>query len=342
MCCPQPVFCPYPCHPSQPPASHDKQEEDEKMEEQTASSEPQKKSGEKEGPRHINVVCDGCNSEVYGVRYKCLVCPDYDLCSSCEKKGEHVDHNMMSIRDPRSYNPWGFPRGGGRCGGPWRGRRGGRHCGAHAHRGEPWGPWVPPFFFQNVFGGQWGGQQQSTPEEKPAEAKNEEMETEKQSPADKSGGGGEQSQLEREQRQSYLQDIGDTVSNFLRPFGVKVDVDVVDDKQQKKVTGSSADTSESAPSAPSKVPSGYEGNTVSKRTLSLCLNQMFSTFLQLYPTLDDAATSSTDKSDRIEAALSQLQGMGFDNEGGWLTELVRAKGGDIGKVLDALHPSQSE
>ena len=46
--------------------------------------------------------------------------------------------------------------------------------------------------------------------------------------------------------------------------------------------------------------------------------------------------------DTVEAALVQLRGMGFDNEGGWLTELVRAKGGDIGKVLDALHPSQSD
>lgn len=46
--------------------------------------------------------------------------------------------------------------------------------------------------------------------------------------------------------------------------------------------------------------------------------------------------------DPVEAVLLQLQGMGFDNEGGWLTELVKAKGGDIGKVLDALHPSQSD
>lgn len=40
--------------------------------------------------------------------------------------------------------------------------------------------------------------------------------------------------------------------------------------------------------------------------------------------------------------MSQLRGMGFDNDGGWLTELVRAKGGDIEKVLDALHHSQSD
>lgn len=33
----------------------------------------------------------------------------------------------------------------------------------------------------------------------------------------------------------------------------------------------------------------------------------------------------------------QLQSMGFDDEGGWLTELVRARGGDIDKVLETLH-----
>ncbi len=43
----------------------------------------------------------------------------------------------------------------------------------------------------------------------------------------------------------------------------------------------------------------------------------------------------------IEQTVAQLQSMGFDDEGGWLTELVKAKGGEIGKVLDALHPSQS-
>ena len=66
--------------------------------------------------------------------------------------------------------------------------------------------------------------------------------------------------------------------------------------------------------------------------------------VQLYPTLDAAPTSDPAgaEPDAIKAALTQLQGMGFDNEGGWLTELVRAKGGDIGKVLDALHPSQSD
>lgn len=41
--------------------------------------------------------------------------------------------------------------------------------------------------------------------------------------------------------------------------------------------------------------------------------------------------------DPIDAVTQQLQSMGFDDEGGWLTELVRARGGDIDKVLETLH-----
>jgi len=30
---------------------------------------------------HPNIVCDGCENGILGTRYKCLSCPDFDLCS---------------------------------------------------------------------------------------------------------------------------------------------------------------------------------------------------------------------------------------------------------------------
>ena len=44
----------------------------------------------------------------------------------------------------------------------------------------------------------------------------------------------------------------------------------------------------------------------------------------------------------IEQALAQLKSMGYEDDGGWLTELVKAKGGDISKVLDALHFTETD
>ncbi|POI25479.1 hypothetical protein CIB84_010771 [Bambusicola thoracicus] len=56
-----------------------------------------------EAPRdvvHPNVICDGCQGPVVGARFKCTVCPDYDLCSTCEGKGIHKEHNMVMFQSP--------------------------------------------------------------------------------------------------------------------------------------------------------------------------------------------------------------------------------------------------
>lgn len=49
---------------------------------------------------HPNVICDGCEGPVVGTRFKCSVCPDYDLCSTCEGKGIHKEHNMVMFQSP--------------------------------------------------------------------------------------------------------------------------------------------------------------------------------------------------------------------------------------------------
>lgn len=51
-------------------------------------------------PLHAGVQCDGCDCEIRGYRYKCIECPDYDLCFSCEMKKIHGDHMMIRIVKP--------------------------------------------------------------------------------------------------------------------------------------------------------------------------------------------------------------------------------------------------
>lgn len=72
----------------------------------------------------------------------------------------------------------------------------------------------------------------------------------------------------------------------------------------------------------------------------------------LYPDLPEAETALapaveaaevtppqvTHADPRIQVALQAMTNMGFSNEGGWLTGLLEAKNGDIGKVLDILQP----
>jgi len=53
-------------------------------------------------PLHEGFLCDGCKGEIYGIRYRCLVCDNYDLCETCEKKGVHIEteHNFQIIEKP--------------------------------------------------------------------------------------------------------------------------------------------------------------------------------------------------------------------------------------------------
>jgi len=49
---------------------------------------------------HMSVQCDGCNTKpIVNARFKCAVCHDYDLCSSCEAKNT-ADLTRGSVHDP--------------------------------------------------------------------------------------------------------------------------------------------------------------------------------------------------------------------------------------------------
>lgn len=51
--------------------------------------------------RHA-ALCDGCDRHIYGVRHKCLNCPDWDFCSECVKSAPktHAGHRFAPIYEP--------------------------------------------------------------------------------------------------------------------------------------------------------------------------------------------------------------------------------------------------
>ena len=51
---------------------------------------------------HDNISCINCGMEnIKGIRYKCLQCPNFNLCSNCEQNLEHdADHILIKIRKP--------------------------------------------------------------------------------------------------------------------------------------------------------------------------------------------------------------------------------------------------
>lgn len=95
---------------------------------------------------HRNVSCDLCGAQpIVGIRFKCAECPNFDLCSECEAKGDpsdfvggqhtlrHVMIKYRKVQQPHRFFNSAFPS---------RGRRGGwrrRHCGGGMGMGGPHG-----------------------------------------------------------------------------------------------------------------------------------------------------------------------------------------------------------
>ena len=56
---------------------------------------------EKQKLIHPGIVCHGCKENISGIRYKCVICKDFDFCEKCEEKnnGEH-GHPFLKINNP--------------------------------------------------------------------------------------------------------------------------------------------------------------------------------------------------------------------------------------------------
>ncbi|NXS26856.1 SQSTM protein, partial [Pomatostomus ruficeps] len=190
---------------------------------------------------HPNVICDGCEGAVVGTRFKCSVCPDYDLCSTCEGKGIHKEHSMVMFQSPL-LNPFEWlPRG--------RWLRKMRHG-------------VPPFPWMHC----WGYPGPAAPCQNPEQA--EGTAAASSAPAAEEASTNSQPQ---DPNVTFLKNVGESVAAFLSPLGIEVDIDVEHGGQRSKVTPTSANpektNAEGTSSAPTQnVQTKADGNNTDSAT----------------------------------------------------------------------------
>ncbi|KAM4746879.1 sequestosome-1 [Rhinophrynus dorsalis] len=325
---------------------------------------------------HPNVTCDGCDGPVVGNRYKCLICPDYDLCSTCEAKGIHKEHNMIMFPTPLA-----FPRG------RWFRKM---------HHG------VPPYAWMHG----WGFPARGFPCQNFQQTR--ETTTPQNQPAPEEAASADASQPSQDPNVAFLKNVGESVAAMLGPLGIDVDIDVEHGGKRSKVSASQS-TPEDRDSQPNSTTSfqntqntqandlgsdQMETDNIAKRMKDIALNSPLpqdkdqsessssasggdddwthvspkevdpSTgelqSLQLLEadapcSLDPAKASSpptnaptglreaavyphlpAEADPRLIETLSQMLSMGFTDEGGWLTRLLQAKQYDIGAALDTM------
>uniref|UniRef100_A0A4X1VVD8 Sequestosome 1 n=1 Tax=Sus scrofa TaxID=9823 RepID=A0A4X1VVD8_PIG len=313
---------------------------------------------------HPNVICDGCNGPVVGTRYKCSVCPDYDLCAACEGKGIHKEHSKLAFPSPFGHLSEGFSHS------RWLRKL------RHGHFGWPGWEMGPP--------GNWSPRPPRAGDARPG-------------PAEESASGPSE-----DPNVNFLKNVGESVAAALSPLGIEVDIDVEHGGKRSRLTptspGSSSteDKCSSQPSSCSSDPSKPDGEV--EGTAQCLVEQMNKIALEsgvqpeeqmesdncsggdddwthlsskevdpstgelqslqmpesegpsslnpsqegptglkeaaLYPHLPPEADP------RLIESLSQMLSMGFSDEGGWLTRLLQTKNYDIGAALDTIQYSK--
>ncbi|CAB3409924.1 unnamed protein product [Caenorhabditis bovis] len=43
------------------------------------------------------LICDRCNKPITGHRFRCVICPKFELCQDCEAEGAHAEHGMIRM-----------------------------------------------------------------------------------------------------------------------------------------------------------------------------------------------------------------------------------------------------
>ncbi|XP_025919141.1 sequestosome-1 isoform X6 [Apteryx rowi] len=263
---------------------------------------------------HPNVICDGCEGPVVGARFKCTVCPDYDLCSTCESKGIHKEHNMVMFQSPL-LNPFEWlPRG------RWfRKMRHGVPPFPWMHR---WGYPVPPAPCQNSEQAQASAAASSPPTEQGIEV---DIDVEH---------GGQRSKVtpaSPNQEKNSAESTSNTVNQNIQ---TKPDWNSADPATEVNAVAEQIQDMVIDP-LPTQMEEGSFHSQEHSESSSSSGGDEDWTHLS-----SKEVDPSTEADPRLIESLSQMLSMGFSDEGGWLTRLLQTKNCDIGAALDAIQYSK--
>ncbi|XP_032996160.1 sequestosome-1 [Lacerta agilis] len=322
---------------------------------------------------HPNVICDGCDGPVAGARFKCTVCPDYDLCSTCEGKGIHKEHNMIMFQSPLLHPFEWLPRG--------RWLRKMKHG-------------VSPFAWMQGCGHPCPARKCQNPGQAQGSTTSQSAATEQAS-----------SSQSQDPNVTFLKNVGESVAAFLGPLGIDVDIDVEHEGQRSKVSPSTEPSSEkrgssdqTGPEASSNSKPAADADTLTEQLQEMAVyspaTQMEEENLLSEEPAESSSSSAADEDwthlspkevdpstgelqslqmpesnnpsslnpaeaptntgptglreaalyphlppeadPRLIESLSQMLSMGFSDEGGWLTHLLHSKNYDIGAALDTI------
>jgi sequestosome 1 len=294
-----------------------KQDDDTSTSSSSSSSDDEKK----EKMIHYGVTCDGCQGPVVGIRFKCMICPDYDLCSVCEQKGIHKDteHKFTKIAFPAFLKQhWGCD---------FKKRHSHRH---HHQRAHP-----NMFGFQNMFGNiQASLNSMNDPEhlKKLGDFLKKTLSpvldplgfdvdyyvdtvTKKEEPAKQNATNESKMDFETEIKK---ESTASSLITDAKTASTSTETQQINDYPLYKPL-----YPHPTPSMPSIITSSIKPtNSLPKPNEDV----------------DGFNMVDMDKELKIMRAVSQLKEMGFTDENNWLTALVTSKDGNINQVLDTIAP----
>lgn len=319
---------------------------------------------------HAGVLCDLCDQEIRGARYKCLQCEDYDLCEVCHAKKTHELHDMLKLVNPGVRPLWSFPG--------WK--RLWRHCGHHRRGGrggwaargpqpppepEPASPqqyhdllrniggtvanFLEPFGITvdvlNDVGTNMGGPAQGQAKKDSA---TEPMDVSHPQPDAASAEKGKTPSMDT-QGAAASASASPAPPSAGGPFTAASPV-----PSNGNPFAAPANPAEAAPKQgiPRSVEPAQDSEVYPGWTLLNALRDSFGNEegdlpppmrpqAPPQPPTAPAVTTQQSRTDTpVDTALAQMLAMGFNNEGGWLRQLLEVKQGDIGAVLESLHPSR--